>query len=34
MAELGEEKARVSHRALAMRAMIEVLNALEAGHPA
>ena len=32
MAELGDEKAHVSHRALAMRAMIEVLDALAAGH--
>jgi XTP/dITP diphosphohydrolase len=34
MAELGEEKALVSHRALAMRAMIVVLNELAAGRPA
>jgi XTP/dITP diphosphohydrolase len=29
VAELGEEKQRLSHRATAVRAMIEVLNALE-----
>lgn len=33
MAELGEEKQRISHRALAMRAMMEVLNELAAGRP-
>jgi XTP/dITP diphosphohydrolase len=34
MAQLGEEKQQLSHRARAMRAMIEVLNALAAGRPA
>ncbi len=34
MAELGEEKQAISHRALAMRAMMEVLRDLEAGHSA
>ncbi len=34
MAELGDEKQRISHRALAMRAMMEVLRELADGRPA
>ncbi|MSP22131.1 MAG: non-canonical purine NTP pyrophosphatase [Dehalococcoidia bacterium] len=33
MAQLGDEKQRISHRARAMRAMMEVLNRLAAGRP-
>ena len=32
VAELGEEKQQISHRAQAVRAMIEVLNSLGASH--